>query len=963
MRKLFTLFLMLSICNIVEAQERVSLSSSSGNIKWEVEPISSEPALQRVAAVVPGCVFTSYVEAGVEADPNFGDNVHRVDKARYDRDFLYTGVFAAPATKHGERLWLNFEGVNRKAKVYLNDKFLGKLDGFMHRGAYDITDVVKADADNILKVEVEWVGHPVPNFRSPTYISSASWDWMPYVPGLLSGITDDVYLTKSGDVKFVDPWIRTKVHRNDEASISVQTEVENVSDKEWKGVLRGEIMPEGIAFEQEITLGAGEKREVVFNPGNTKELRVRNPRLWWPNGMGEQALYTCQLTLSKDDTVSDERAVRFGIREYDYEWIDGIFHLKINGEPVYVKGGNWGMSEWLVRSRGEEYDLRIALHKHMNYNMIRNWIGSVTDEEFYDACDKYGIMVWDDFWLNSHRNLPHDLNAFHQNAIEKIKRLRNHACIAVWCGDNEGVPEKPLDDWMRGSVAYYDGGDRHYQSISNSQGLSGSGPWCNMHPSWYFTPYPMMYGYKGRPEWGFRTEIGTAVFTTFESFKKFMPEEHWWPRNEMWNKHYFGPLAANAAPDRYVEAINKNYGEATDIEDFCRKAQLVNIEVNKAMYEGWQHHMWDNATGIMTWMSQSAYPSFVWQTYDYYFDPTGAYWGVRKACEHVHIQWSHADDTVKAINSTRMGLDGVVATAKVYDLNGRELPQYGQSVKASLDPNSTHYLFKLNFSVGNLARNCKAVASSVSRDAAGAMAVTDGNGGSRWASEYHDNEWIYVDLGRPTSFNEVVLKWEDAHAKHFKLQVSNDAEKWHDVYEEKDSKGGEIAVALPQQQARYVRVEGSERASMWGYSLFEIEVYNRDKSTPQLTPVHFIRLALTDMAGNLLSENFYWRSVERGNYQALNSLAPAKLKTQTTLVKNGDKYIIHATVKNVGRSVAFAVHMQPYRQSDGERILPIFSDDNYITLMPGESRTLDFEFDADLLPDGKYLFKAEAYNR
>ena len=89
MRKLFTLFLMLSICNIVEAQERVSLSSSSGNIKWEVEPISSEPALQRVAAVVPGCVFTSYVEAGVEADPNFGDNVHRVDKARYDRDFLY----------------------------------------------------------------------------------------------------------------------------------------------------------------------------------------------------------------------------------------------------------------------------------------------------------------------------------------------------------------------------------------------------------------------------------------------------------------------------------------------------------------------------------------------------------------------------------------------------------------------------------------------------------------------------------------------------------------------------------------------------------------------------------------------------------------------------------------------------------------------------------------------------------
>ncbi len=949
-------------CLVARAEERISLASDSGNIRWEVEPVGGEPALEKVVAVVPGCVFTSYVEAGVEADPNFGDNVHRVDKARYDRDFVYTGKFLSPKVEAGKRLWLNFEGVNRKAKVYLNDEQLGLLDGFMDRGFYDITSLIKSGEENTLKVVVEWVGHPVPNFRSPTYISSASWDWMPYVPGLLSGITDDVYLSFSGDVKLIDPWVRTKLRDDNGADISIQTEVENYSDKEWRGVLKCRLMPDGVNVEREVRVAAGATQTVVFNSVTNPELTLRNPRLWWPNGMGEPELYLCEMSLEQGAQLSDERDVRFGVREYGYEWVDGIFRLKINGEPVYVKGGNWGMSEWLLRSRGEEYDLRAKLHKHMNYNMIRNWIGSVTDEEFYDACDKYGIMVWDDFWLNSHRNLPHDLNAFHQNAIEKIKRLRNHACIAVWCGDNEGVPMQPLDDWLRGSVAYYDGGDRHYQSISNSQGLSGSGPWCNMHPSWYFTPYPMMYGYKGRPEWGFRTEIGTAVFTTFESFKKFMPEESWWPRNEMWNKHYFGPLAANAAPDRYVEAINNNYGEAMDIEDFCRKAQLVNIEVNKAMYEGWQHHMWNNSTGIMTWMSQSAYPSFVWQTYDYYFDPTGAYWGVRKACEHIHIQWSHADDSVRAINST-LGSQDVIATAKVYDINGKELKQYGQSIKSSLKPNSTEHLFNINFSVGNLARSCRAVASSVSSDAGGANAVTDGNGGSRWASEYRDAEWIYVDLGQKTKFNEVVLKWEDAHAKHFKLQVSDNAKNWTELYEEQDSRGGEISIKLPSQEARYVRVEGLKRASMWGYSLFEIEVYNRDKSVPQLTPVHFIRLALTDVQGRVVSDNFYWRSTERGNYQALNNLAPAKLSTRTQLINAGEKRIIRATVKNVGRSVAFAVHMQPYRQSDGERILPIFSDDNYITLLPGESRTLDFEFDAELLPDGKYSFKTEAYNR
>ena len=118
------------------------------------------------------------------------------------------------------------------------------------------------------------------------------------------------------------------------------------------------------------------------------------------------------------------------------------------------------MSEYMLRCREEEYDLKVKLHQEMNYNMIRNWIGSVTDEEFYEACDKYGIMVWDDFWLNSHPNLPDDVQAFNNNAIEKIKRLRNHPSIAVWCGDNEGTPLPPLNEWLAGNVKYFDGGDR-----------------------------------------------------------------------------------------------------------------------------------------------------------------------------------------------------------------------------------------------------------------------------------------------------------------------------------------------------------------------------------------------------------------------------------------------------------------------------------------------------------------------
>ena len=203
MRVLFAIAALFLATTTLQAQQHLSLNSDAEGVEWQVEPIGEGESLPAVKAVVPGCVFTSYVEAGVEEDPNFGDNVHRVDKRRYDRDFLYTCRFTTPSLGEGERLWLNFEGVNRKGKVYLNDTYLGLLDGFMQRGKYDITTLVKAD--NVLRVEVEWIGHPVPNFRSPTYIASASWDWMPYVPGLLSGITDDVFLTTSGDVTLQDP--------------------------------------------------------------------------------------------------------------------------------------------------------------------------------------------------------------------------------------------------------------------------------------------------------------------------------------------------------------------------------------------------------------------------------------------------------------------------------------------------------------------------------------------------------------------------------------------------------------------------------------------------------------------------------------------------------------------------------------------------------------------------------------
>ena len=962
------LTLLLSSITSQAQKEKISLNSEGNLAVWRVKAQAevTDPSLIMsvryntegwVKATVPGTVFGSYVSEGLEPDPNFGDNAYTIDKSKYDRNFWYRTEFLSPKVETGEKVWLNFEGVNRKGEIFFNGTRLGLLDGFMHRGNFDVTDLLSKEGKNVLAVLVHWVGTPVPNYASPTYVSCAGWDWMPYVPGLLSGITDDVYLTKTREVSMIDPWIRSKVPSRDEATLSLQLELRNNTAVDQKGILKGVIRPGNIEFSEEMEIEAGKQRDFLLDNTKLKQLVVRNPALWWPNGYGEPNLYTCELTYSVGGKVSDRQLLTFGIREYGYEMVDGILHLKINGEPVYLKGGNWGMSEYMLRCRGEEYDLKVKLHQEMNFNMIRNWIGSVTDDEFYQACDKYGIMVWDDFWLNSNSNLPDDVFAFNMNAVEKIKRLRNHACIAVWCGDNEGYPLPPLNKWLEEDVNVYDGGDRAYHANSHSDGLSGSGPWMNSHPNWYFTKAPYGYGANITRGWGLRTEIGTAVFTTFESFKKFIPEKNWWPRNEMWNKHFFGNSGGNAGPDKYFSTVEYNYGKAKGIEDFCRKAQLVNVEVNKAMYEGFQHHIWDDASGILTWMGQSAYPSLVWQTYDYYYDLTGAYWGIKKACEPVHIQWSYADNSVKVINTTLQDLQGLKATARVYNLDGKEMGRYTQNVTLNAAANKDSYCFHLNFTTDNLA---------FGKNAGEPGAAIDASDGSRWASEPRDDEWIYVDLGEPAEIATIALNWEAAHAKSYKLLISDDAAHWKEIYSNEDCKGGLEEIKIKPVRTRYVKMQGVKCATMWGYSLYEFELYGKKKKPTDLSPVHFIKLELNDANGNLLSDNFYWRSNKPGDYKALNTLSKAKLNVTSQLVNrtdHGDKKVIKATIKNVGPSVAFAVHVQAVRSSDGERILPALMNDNYFTLLKGESKDIEIEFDSELLPDDNYRLSVIPYNK
>lgn len=715
---------------------------SAVQLKWKLAPQNdsvytaaqvSSPGFGTngwINAIVPGTVFYSYVAAGKESDPDYGENIYKVNKAKYNRPYWYRTEFSAAGFPSGKRIWLNFAGINKRGEVYINGHHIGTVDGLMQREKYDITDLINKQKPNAIAVLVftPRTNHGLANREAPTYLSSGSWDWMPSVPGLNSGLTDSVTITTTGPVSIEDPWIRTDLPNKSLADLTVKVKLNNNIGQPITGKLKLIINPGNITITTpSITLNGNSGESVELKKTDFPQLSIKNPKLWWPNGYGGKAdgtqyLYTCSVQFDTDGGKSSDGLTKnFGIRKIsaDTTALNGPLRVYINNVPILIKGGNWGMSDYMLKARGKDYDTRIRFHKEMNFNMIRNWTGEVTDEAFYDYCDKYGIMVWDDFWLNNFGPID-SLGVFRSNAIEKVKRLRDHPSVVIWCGANEGVPEggpkSDLNVAIENAIKENDGDDRLYLPRSNagvnnpnfsihggSRILSGSGIWGNVDPKTYFTDPHNGYLFS-KNNYGLRSELGIATFVNVESFKKFMPKDYWVAptpesvdsKTNMWARHYFstdGDLGGGSQPVRYINDINKSYGKATSLEDFCRKAQLMNVETMKAMYEAWNDHMWNNASGMLIWMSQSAYPTMIWQTYDYYYDLTGAYFGAKTACEPVHIQWNAATNAIKVINNKPYNLKGLTAEADVYNMNGKMVPGFSQKKKLDANATSAVYAF------------------------------------------------------------------------------------------------------------------------------------------------------------------------------------------------------------------------------------------------------------------------------
>ena len=341
----------------------------------------------------------------------------------------------------------------------------------------------------------------------------------------------------------------------------------------------------------------------------------------------------------------------------------------VNGKKILCRGGNWGSNDINIRFDKARYERQIRYHQQMNFNMIRNWVGQTGHECFYDYCDQYGILVWDDFWLANSWDGPNprETKLFMRNVKDKINRLRHHPSVAVWCGRNETKAPPKLEREMAKAVTELDG---HRLFVKNSRAFparQSSGPWNLVEsPNWYFN----------MPK-GFLTELGLPCVPPLESMQRFLPEMSLWPINDMWGLHDFGKGAAKAGT--YTKAICDRYGDPESIDDYCMKSQMVNWNNYKALFEAWGQSVGEKESGgVLLWMSQSTWPSLVWQTYDYYFEQTGAYFGSKLACEPVHIQWDQTNNTAFVINTTQHKFEALEAEVRIYNLDGA-LAFQGQS--------------------------------------------------------------------------------------------------------------------------------------------------------------------------------------------------------------------------------------------------------------------------------------------
>lgn len=848
-----------------------------------------------MTATVPGTVLTTMIDRGIYPDPNYGLNNLAIPESLGHQDYWYRVEFKTPPQARGQRLTLTFEGVNYAAEVWLNGKKLGGFTGAFLRGRFDVTELVSSSGENALAVRVSPPPHPgLPNEESikggpgenggmevldgPTFSATEGWDWIPSIRDRNTGIWQDVTLTAAGAVEVGDLNVITTLPQPDlnEADIEIEAPLTNASTTSVEGDLTASF--DDVKVKKHVKLDPGET-VVRLEPSDYVQLKVQHPRLWWPNGYGDPTLHALTVSFTTGGKLSSQKKIEFGMREVSYEtslfdqtghlrrveilpsrthdselplideshkgirqiddrtpnllppgqelpewmrhtWVHSLepaaegsasikavdggwpgtdLVIKVNGVRIAARGGNWGMDDSRKRVSIAHLEPYFRLHRDAHVNMIRNWMGQNTEENFYALADKYGLMVWNDFWESTQGyNLEaQDPQLFLENARDSIVRYRHHPSIVVWCGRNEGVPQPIINEGLATLVRTLDH-TRYYTGSSNQVNLRNSGPY-------QYQPLETYY----RINRGFSVELGIPSVPTLESLKSFIPEADQWPISDTWAYHDWHQIG-NGAVAPFLAHMETEFGAATSLEDFERKAQMLDYVGHRAIFEGFAAHLWQPNSARMIWMTQPAWPSMEWNFLSWDYDTQSSFYGTQKACEPIHAQLDLTDSAVDLINLGEAR--SLKVQTLVVGLDGKVLSDQTNQVEAAADART-----------------------SVSKP----------------------------DLA----------KLADGHTVLVALKVS-------------------------------------------------------------------------DANGAAVSDNFYWWAKQESTLRELNDLPPAKLTASATAGLSGRERKTTVKIMNSGLTPALMIKLTLKDAVTGERILPAYYSENYVSLLPGEERTITVSFPA-----------------
>jgi exo-1,4-beta-D-glucosaminidase len=839
-------------CSVVNAQVPLTRkylhgtwrmqSSCQVSAKGEQISVAGFDASQWHPAEVPGTVVGALVGDKTLPDPNYGQNLlqfpgfdanrHQLfanrdmpENSPYRCSFWFRTEFETPHTASKAAAWLHFLGINYRANVWLNGKKIADradVAGAYRSYEFRVDEVLEKEGKNALAVEV---------FAPEKYDLGLTWvDWNPTPPDKDMGIWREVFLSESGAVTLRRPFVAWKLSPDyKSATLTVSAVLSNTTDHPVKATLDVDVA--GAQLSQPVELAAKETTTVHLTADQFPQLKLADAHLWWPYQMGEPYLYTAKFNVEWGGGELDGATVHFGIREVTSELTsNGSRLFKINGKNVLIRGAAWA-PDMLLRWSTKRLDADLNYVKHMGLNAIR-LEGKVDRDEFFDKTDHLGLLVMPgwiccDAWERWNHWTPETKNIAAASLTDQISRLRNHPSVFVWLYGSDNPPPQDIENMYLGILKDLEWPNPTVSSASEqSTKVTGKSGVKMTGPYEYVPPVYWLADTKAGGAWSYNTETspGPAI-PPKESLEKFIPKDHLWPIDDYWNFHAGGERFTTV--NVFTEAVSKRYGTATSLDDYERKAQATAYDNERSMYEAYGRNKY-NSTGVIQWMLNNAWPSLIWHLYDYYLVPAGGYFGTKKATEVVHVQYGYDDNSVSVVNGTYEPLNGLKVTAKLINIDGKE--------------------------VG-------------SRDAKLDVAA--------------DSSTKAFDLTKPD----------------------------------------------------------------------------------QLTTTYFLKLYLHEASGKLVSDNFYWLSTkvdtldwgrrkdtvytpqkDFADLTGLNGLPQVKLEFTASAREDAEKGIVTAKVKNPSASVAFQVHLRVTRGRGGDDVVPIFWDDNYFSLLPGEEKTVKAEY-------------------